>query len=278
MKNTRTWVVIALLLGGCTSSAADTAESTSPTPPRGEAETAITAEPLHSGDTTAAAEPEPLESVGADDREDDGFLTQPTTLPAGTYRSSTYHVPVTFTTTDELMLIGSGVVLTSDDNFDTTLVIGQPDQVVDLSPAVTLQEFEDAGGRAIPVDRLIDLPEDVGAWLDDAEAVDIVGEGSTTVNGQEAPWWDVELQDRDDGDLVCSPQPNVPPCQPLWVGGPQVGDPGGIGDGFAWSRAHRIWAVKLADRTVLAVAEAPPDDSASWLDTSEDIVASLTFD
>lgn len=281
MKHPRTWVVIAMLLGGCGTGAADTADAESTAPSRAESAIAFTAppsaEPSQSSATTASAEPVPLESVGADDRDDDGFLPpdQAATLPPGTYRSSTYPVPVTFTTTDELTLIGTAVELSADETFSTFLQLGQPDQVADLSPAISLQELQDTGAPGIPEDRLMDVPEDVGAWLDDATAIDIVNEGSTTIDGQEAPWWDVELQD---GDLACSPQPNVPPCQPLWPGGPQAPQAGGPAAVVA-STINRIWAAQSADRTVLVVAQAPADGTApAWFDTAEGIVASLEFD
>lgn len=278
MKHRWTWVVIALLLAGCTAGAAETAGSASTAPPPGGSEAAVSTESPQSDDTTASGEPVPLESVGADDREDDGFLRQPVTLPPGTYRASMYHVPVTFTTTDELTLFGRAMILSRDQRLAVSLVVGQPDQVADLSPAISQEELADSGGPGIPQDRLMELPEDVGAWLDDAEAVAIVDEGSTTVGGQQAPWWQVELQHRDDIDLACSPQPNVPPCQPLWNPGPQVGDGASLGDDFR-SWPHRIWAVPAGDRTVLVAVTAPPDTTASaWFDTAEDIVASFAFD
>lgn len=281
MKHSRTWTVIALLLAGCTAGAADTAGSASTAAPPGGSEAAVaapSAESLQSGDTTASGEPVPLESVGADDREDEGFLRQPVTLPPGTYRAATYHVPVTFTTTDELTLFGRAVNLSADRQLANVLMVGQPDQVADLSPAISQEELADSGEPGIPEDRLMELPDDVGAWLDDAEAIDIVGEGSTMVGGQEAPWWDVQLQHRDDIDLACGPQPNAPPCQPLWNPGPQVGDMAILGDDFRpWP--HRIWAVQASDRTVLVQASAVPDNTASaWFDTAEDIVASFAFD
>ena len=278
MKNTRTWAVVTVLLAGCTTGGADTVQSAdNPAPPVG-SETVSGASPSSSetGDVAASAEPTPLESLGADVRDDRGFVPpdNPVTLPPGNYRSSTYHVPVTFTTTDELRLIGYGVSLSSDADFNTILTVGQPDQVVDLSPAISLQDFPDAAEPGIPEDRLMDMPEDVGAWLDDAEAVDIVNKGATTVDGQEAPWWDVELLRREDVDLACGPQPNAPPCQPLWPGGPATGNPALAGA----SAISRIWAVQSADRTVLVAARAPADRSApAWFATTEDIVASLKF-
>lgn len=274
MRHIRTWVVIAVLLGGCTSGAADTAEPAATAPPPGGSEITATAAPSQAGDTTESGEAVPLESVGAGERDDDGFLTEPEPLPPGTYRSSTYPVPLTFTTTEELTLLSGGVTLVLDEEFNEILLVGQPDQVADLSTAVALQELRDAGEPGIPDDRLMDMPADVGAWLDDAEAIDVVDEGSTTVDGQEARWWDVELQDRDDLDLACIPRP-APPCQPLWPGGPQAGNPAAV----VASTISRIWAVKSADRTVLVQAEAPADGTAStWFDTAEGIVASLEFD
>lgn len=279
MKHTWTWVVIALLLAGCTAGAADTAESASTAPPPGGSKVTESAAPSRSGDTTASGEPVALESVGADERDDDGVLTQPTPLPRGTYRSSAYPVAVTFTTTDELTLFAPAEVsLTADAQFSRVLDISQPDQVADLSRPISREDLEGTTGVRIPEDRLIDMPTDIGAWLGDAEAIDIVGEGSTTVGGQQAPWWDVELRDRGEGELACQAQPGPPPCQGLWPGGPQIG----LGGFVAVDTVTRIWAVPAASRTIMVLAQTQPpaDDAATsaWFDTAEDIVASLEFD
>lgn len=268
MKHIRMWVAIAVLLGGCSSGAADTAGSANAASTSGGSDTTATA----SGDVV------PLESVAADQRDDEGALTQPTPLPPGTYRSSAYGVPVTFTTADELMLVSDAVLLTTDAGFSRILEVSQPDQVADLSRPISRADLEGAGQANIPEDRLIAMPTDVGAWLSDAEAIDVVDEGSTSGADEQAPWWDLELEDRGEGELVCQAAPGPPPCQGLWPGGPRSG----FGAIVAVDTATRIWAVPAAAGMVMIVAQTQlvADDAATseWFDTAEDIVASLQFD
>lgn len=278
MKHIRAWIVIASLLAGCTAGAADTDDAEGTVAPQAASQTTLTAQTSQSGDRTPSREPVPLESVGADARDDSGFLPQPVPLPPGTYRSSMYPVPVTFTTTDEVALFAVGVTLTSDTRFSGVLEVSQPDKVADLSRPISREDLKDAGQVNIPEDRLIDMPDDIGAWLGNAAAIDIVSEGSTTVGGEQAQWWDLELQDRGDGELACQAEPGPPPCQGLWPDGPQTG-----GGGFvAANTVTRIWAVPAASRTVMVVAltQPPADESATsaWFDTAEQIVASLKFD
>lgn len=281
MKNVRAWAVVAVLLAGCGTGAAETADSVSAGQPSDESEIAIAPPPSEAPSQTAGAgasdEPTPLESVGAEVRDDLGGLMEPVVLPPGTYRSSVSSVPVTFTTPDEMTLLGAPVSLepAEDSALDGALTIAQPDQVADLSPAITLQELQDAGGEpsGIPDDRRIDVPDDVGAWLGDAEAIEIGQEGSTTVDGQPAPWWEVEMTG---DDAACIPVPDAPACQSLWPGGPDVGTSGAV---FAGDLS-RIWAVPAGDRTVLVVAGTPAasPNGQQWFDTAEAVVASFSFD
>ena len=129
----------------------------------------------------------------------------------------------------------------------------------------------------------IDFPTDVGAWLDSAVSLDVVDQGTVSRPDGEAAWWDVELSEPS---ARCFPEDSVDgdeiPCVVLW---PYLDgqDDRQIGE-FVRDSA-RVYAIQDGDEPLMAVAytgfntpEAPKEDLAVWVGTTDAIVSTITLE
>ena len=78
------------------------------------------------------------------------------------------------------------------------LLLSAPDQVADLSE--TVSQDGQRSGKYITAGEflaagLIEVPSDIGAWLDGAASLTVLDEGTTSLAGGEASWWQVEVSD-----------------------------------------------------------------------------------
>ena len=154
-----------------------------------------------------------------------------------------------------------------------------PVVVADLTQPVT-DEGSATAGRA-DEDLLyagpIDFPTDIGAWLEGAVSLDVVDDGTLSLAGGQAQWWDVEVSDPA---AACIPDTtgDDPPCVLLWPSSDGHDDPQ-IGLGV--QGAARIYAIGTDTGPLMAMAHirgGPQDQAAGWLATTDQIIASITFE
>ena len=154
-----------------------------------------------------------------------------------------------------------------------------PVVVADLTQPVT-DEGSATAGRA-DEDLLyagpIDFPTDIGAWLEGGVSLDVVDDGTLSLAGGQAQWWDVEVSDPA---AACIPDTtgDDPPCVLLWPSSDGHDDPQ-IGLGV--QGAARIYAIGTDTGPLMAIAHirgGPQDQAAGWLATTDQIIASITLE
>ncbi len=245
-----------------------------------------------SGCTSAEDEPAaaaPSEDVtttddGGDEQEDyDGGGDLPTTEP-GTFTYDNGPFPVTFTTTVPTIDPSQGGdpyrVLLGDPygifSFDF------PVDVADLSQPVTSEDSGDVESVEAGSDDLVfagplDVPTDIGAWLEGAASLEIVDEGTLSLAGGDASWWDLEVTDPSAICFADTP-PDEDPCVVLWPYLAEQNDRQ-IGDWVLDSA--RVYAIEFGSEPLMAVAGiggTPDEEVAGWLATTDEIVASITLE
>jgi hypothetical protein len=253
-----------------------------------------------SGQGDVAPVGQPAERAGLDDGNSEQAAAEPNSgasVEPGTY---TYAgggpfpaaFPYTFTTTVTTLdsSIGGGLYgrLVLGDPYGA-LEFDFPVVVADLSQLVTDEESategraeEDllyAGPLDFPAAGLRDLRGvDVGAWLHGAAALDVVAAGTLNLSAGQVPWWDVEVSD---STAACVPDATAddPACVLLWPSLDGQDDPQ---IGLRVEGAARIYVIETTrGRPLVAVAQmrgGPEDQTAGWLATTDEIVASITFE
>jgi hypothetical protein len=154
-----------------------------------------------------------------------------------------------------------------------------PVAVADLTQPVTDEESATAGraDENLLYAGPIDVPSDIAAWLGGAVSLDVVDNGTLSLAGGQAQWWDVEISDPA---AACFPDTTSddPPCVLLWPPSDGQDDPQ-IGLGV--QDAARIYAIQTDTGPLMAMAHlrgGPHDQTAGWLATTDQIVSSITLD
>lgn len=207
----------------------------------------------------------------------------PTTEP-GTFTYDNGPFPVTFTTTVPTIDPSQGGdpyrVLLGDPygafSFDF------PVNVADLSQPVTSEESAnvesvEAGSDDLLYSGPIDVPTDIGAWLEGAASLEIVDEGTLSLAGGDASWWDLEVTDPSAICFADTP-PDEDPCVVLWPYLAEQNDRQ-IGDWVLDSA--RVYAIEFGSEPLMAVAGnggTPDEEVAGWLATTDEIVSSITLE
>lgn len=188
----------------------------------------------------------------------------------GTYTYDSGPFPVTFTTRETTYDMSNGgdpyrVIAMEDYGL---LALDFPVNAADLGQPPS-DEVDEYGQYQVA--GPIDFPDDVGAWLGEAIALDIADQGTIELTDGEASWWDLEVSDPDarcfeDGDE---------PCVTLWSFDEEQPERQ-IGVNVMGSA--RLYAVDAGDETLmLATEKYGVEDVPAFLDDTDQIVASLTL-
>lgn len=220
-----------------------------------------------------SAETESTESATAEETPEDELPPpnpmEGTPVEAGTYTYEKGPFPVTLTTeetTYDMSRGGDPYRVIAMDPYGL-LRLDFPVNAADLTQPPSeetneIGEYEVAGP--------IDFPDDIGAWLRDAIAFDIVDEGTLELADGEAAWWDLQLTDPD---AACFASV-VEPCVTLWP----YQDQRQIGGRFSgWTR---LYAVETGEEPLMLQTDTlgiSQEDLPAFLDTTDQIVGSITL-
>ena len=219
---------------------------------------------------SAAAEQTPEEEMPPPNPEEEG-----TPVEAGTYTYERGPFPVTLSTEETTYDMSRGgdpyrVIATDSNGF---LSLDFPINAADLTqpPSEETDEF-----GQYEVAGPIDFPDDIGAWLEDAIALDIEDEGTLELADGEASWWDLQVSDPD---AACfADAPANPPCVTLWPfleSEPERQ----VFPANVFDRA-RLYAVETGEEPLMLMAETrgvSEEDLPAFLDTTDQIVGSITL-
>lgn len=214
-----------------------------------------------------------LSSCGSDASSESEPPEEGTPVEAGTYTYEKGPFPVTLTTEETTYDMSRGGdpyrVIAMDP--DGLLTLDFPVSAADLTqpPSEETNEFEE-----YEVAGPIDFPDDIGAWLQNAIALNIEDEGTLELADGEAVWWDLKVSDPD---AACFEDGPADPCVTLW---PFLESEQERQIGAIMFDSARLYAVEGGEEPLMLLTETrgvPQEDLPAFLDTTDQIVESITF-
>jgi len=239
-----------------------------------------------SGSGEATPVDQPTDEVRVDDGTDD---VQPPNAEAGsviepgTYTYTDGPFPVTFTTTGTTYDPSRGgdpyrIVLGDPHGM---LQMDFPVTVADLSQTVTPEAAAAGDVQESALGELfagpIEVPADIGAWLEGAVSLRVVEKGRLGLADGEAPWWDIEVSDPSARCFLDVDEP----CVFLWPYPDDRNAPQTRQIGTPVFGSARVYAIESASAPLMVVAvnrDVPDEEVPGWLATTDEIVSSITLE
>lgn len=242
-----------------------------------------------SGDAEPTAGGDPMEAAtddGASGDQQDGppepewESLRGLAVEPGTYAYANGPFPMTLTTevvTYDPSRGGDPYRVVYGEQFGT-LGFDFPIEFADVSQLVTSEEDASSVNQfgemfAGPVD----VPDDFGAWIAGAAALEVVDEGTLGLADGSASWWDVQVSEPAAKCFV-DDDADSDPCVILW---PYLEDQDDRQIGNWVSPTARVYAVPNGSDPVMAIATGlgtdDPDEVTAWMTTADQIVSSLSL-